>query len=175
MTSVSTYETPFKRRINSKTNYKKRLALLRSNLPRLVVRKSNKKVLVQIIEYNVSGDKTIVSADSRELKKFGWTLNTRNTPSAYLAGLLCGLKAKEKKIVEVVLDIGLNSSVHGSVVFSVLKGAIDAGLKSKSSDVVFPVDERIKGKHLGEETVKQFEKVKAELSKKFGDRKGSEK
>ena len=64
------FRMPFKRRLEGKTNYRKRLRLLLSRKPRLVVRKSLKHVRAQIIEFDPVGDKTIVSASTEELKKF---------------------------------------------------------------------------------------------------------
>ena len=41
MSRTSTYEVKFKRRNEGKTNYKKRLAMLKSGRPRAVIRKTN--------------------------------------------------------------------------------------------------------------------------------------
>ena len=65
------YVVPHKRRREGKTDYRKRLKLLKSKKPRLVVRKSLKHVRAQIIKYSPKGDETLVSATSEELKKFG--------------------------------------------------------------------------------------------------------
>ena len=67
-----TFKMPFRRRREGKTNYKKRLKLLLSKKPRLVVRKSLKYIRAQIVEFDKKGDKTLASAFSRELKKLGW-------------------------------------------------------------------------------------------------------
>ena len=101
----ATYKVQFKRRHNGKTNYKKRLALVKSGKPRLVVRKTNNRIIVQVITYERPGDKVITSATSVQLKKYGWAGN-KNIPSAYLTGLLCGMRAKEAKVQSAILDIG---------------------------------------------------------------------
>jgi len=49
----------FNRKIHGRTDYRKRLSLVKSRLPRLVVRKSLKNTLAQIIEFHENGDKII--------------------------------------------------------------------------------------------------------------------
>ena len=51
MSRSKTQVVPFKRKREGKTDYKKRLKLLSSSKPRLVIRKSLKNMTVQIIEY----------------------------------------------------------------------------------------------------------------------------
>ncbi len=143
------YRVPFRRRREGKTNYHKRLKLLKSRKPRLVVRKSLNHHIAQIIVYDPKGDRTIVSAHTRELiRDFGWKGHCGNTPSAYLLGLLIGYKAKQAGIEEAILDIGLHPPTKGSSVFAVLKGAVDAGLNVPHSEEIFPEDYRIRGEHV---------------------------
>ncbi len=142
------YEVPFKRRLNNKTNYRKRLALLKSGKPRLVVRKSLNHVYAQVINFTPQGDKVLVSAASQELQDMGWNNSTGNIPSSYLVGLLVGKRALKNKINETVLDIGLYSNIKGSRINSVVKGAIDAGLIVPHSEEILPSEDRIKGKHI---------------------------
>lgn len=140
------YNVPFKRRKKNLTNYKKRLALVKSGIPRLVVRKTNKRILVQLIQYDEIGDRTLVSADSNELMKMEWPSST-NVPSAYLTGLLAGKKALAKQVKEAVADIGLKIPTKSSAVFAAIKGAKDAGLNLNFDDSL--VDEkRIAGEHI---------------------------
>src|SRR3989338_11578132 len=75
-----------KRRLNKKTDYGQRLALLKSGLPRLVVRKTNNKILIQLVEFITSGDKTIAEASSLDLAPLGWKGHGGSVPAAYLAG-----------------------------------------------------------------------------------------
>ena len=86
------YDVHFRRRRIGVTDYAKRLALLKSNKHRLVARKSNKMVYVQVIEYSADGDNTIASATSADLKEYGFS-GKCNTPSGFLTGLLAGKKA----------------------------------------------------------------------------------
>mgnify|MGYP001571342791 CR=1 FL=1 len=99
---------PLKRKRQGRTDYRARLALLKSRKPRFVVRRSLKNVLVQIIEYAPDGDKVLLTVSSKELQtEFGWDIARRNTPAAYLTGMLAGVKAKEKKLKAAILDLGL--------------------------------------------------------------------
>lgn len=150
MSDKATYKVSFRRRRDKKTNYKKRLALLKSGKPRLVVRTTNKQIIAQLISYNREGDKTEVSVSSKVLKKFGWNYNNNNLPAAYLTGFLCGLKGKQKGITEAILDIGNKKPVKGSLPFSTLKGAVDSGLNIPHNVEAFPSEDRINGKHISE-------------------------
>ncbi len=158
----SSYLIPFKRRRKKKTNYKKRLALLKSGKMRLVIRKSLSNISIQFIKFNPEGDETIVSANSTELKKFGWN-RTGNIPAAYLTGLLAGKKAKEKKVEEAVLDLGLQTSTKGSRLYAALKGVLDSGIKVPHSEDVLPSEDRIRGRHISEEIEKKFEEIKNKI------------
>ena len=143
-----TYKTHFRRRRESKTDYKSRLSLLKSGKQRFVVRRSLKYIRAQIVEYDPAGDKTILSATSGDLRAFGWKFACDNMPAAYLTGLLIGKKAKDKNITEVVLDSGLYKTTKGSRVYAVVKGARDAGLKVPHSEGMLPSDERATGQHI---------------------------
>ena len=152
----------FKRRMERKTNYRKRLALIKSGKARLVIRKSLSNISVQLINFNPNGDQTVVSAVSTELKKFGWT-KTGNIPAAYLTGLLAGKKAKEKNVTEAVLDLGIQTSTKGSRIYAALKGVLDAGVNVPHSKDILPSEDRISGKHISEEIAKQFDEVKKKI------------
>ncbi|MBS1266228.1 MAG: 50S ribosomal protein L18 [Candidatus Woesearchaeota archaeon] len=140
-----TYTVGFRRKRQGRTNYNKRLKLIRSGLPRLVVRPSSKNILAQIIEYHPEGDKVVSSAHSKELEKLGWKANRGNIPSAYLVGYLIAKKSKCKK---AVLDIGMYKNTKGSRVFAVLKGAVDGGMDISHSEKILPSEDRISGKHI---------------------------
>ena len=143
-----TYRVPHRRRRENKTDYRKRLRLLKSNKPRLIVRKSSNSIICQIIQYNTKGDIVIIQAHSRELKGFGWKAHGGNVSSAYLVGYLCGLKTKNKKIKEAVLDTGLYRSTKGSRIYAALKGVLDAGLQIPHSEEILPNEGRVSGKHI---------------------------
>ena len=158
----STSLIQLKRRREKKTNYKKRLALLKSEKTRLVIRKRLSNISVQFINFNSKGDQTVASAFSNELKKLGWTKGG-NIPAAYLTGLLAGKRAKEKKIGEAILDLGLQTSTKGSRLYAALKGVLDSGVNIPHSESILPNDDRLKGKHISEEIAKQFDDVKKKI------------
>ncbi len=135
----------FRRKREGKTNYKKRLKLLKSGMPRLVIKKSLKHISVQIIEYSQHGDKVVATINSKVLEKMGWPAKG-NIPSAYLTGLLVGKKAVEMKIKKIILDTGMQSVVKGSRIYALAKGAIDAGMDIPHAKDVLPNDDIVKCK-----------------------------
>lgn len=137
-----------KRQRKGLTNYYKRLKLVKYGLPRLVVRKTNRYIIAQIIVPKIGGDQTFLIINSKELIKYGWKNSFKNIPAAYLTGLLLGIKSKKMNINKAILDIGLQKPVKHSKVFAVAKGAIDAGLEIPISEEVIPFEERIKGEHI---------------------------
>jgi large subunit ribosomal protein L18 len=163
-----TYRIHFRRRIEGKTNYKKRLKLLLSEKPRLVYRKTLKYIIGQIINFDKKGDVTLVGITSKILKKYGWKFACDNTPASYLTGYLLGKMSLSKGIKEAVLDIGLYTSTKGGRMYAFAKGAIDAGLNVPCSEEMFPSEDRIKGLHISEEVAKNFEEVKKNIEVMFG-------
>jgi large subunit ribosomal protein L18 len=126
------------------------LRLLKSGKPRLVARKSNRQVRAQLVVTGPQGDETVASAQSTDLRDYGWEAPTGNMPAAYLTGLLAGLRALDAGLSEAVLDIGLNSPTPGSKVFAVQEGAIDAGLEVPHNDDVLAEWPRTRGEHIAE-------------------------
>ena len=163
------YNVAFKRKREHRTDYHARLRLLSARKPRLVVRKALNDITAQIITFEPKGDKTLVAATSRELLKYGWKAHRGNIPSAYLSGLLCGLKAKKKGINEAVLDIGLLKAIQGSSPFAALKGAVDAGLKIAHSEQVLPKDTALKGETISTYSKKLAKENKTMHDKQFAD------
>ena len=162
------YKLPFKRRTEGKTDYQKRLRLLKSGEPLLIVRRSLKYITAQIAEFDKTGDKVLASANSKELKKMGWEFACDNLPAAYLTGLLIGKKSLDKKITNVVLNSGLYTSVKGSRIYAVIKGAKDAGLDISVDEEILPNEERIKGEHIAtnekfKSLPSEFEKIKGKI------------
>ncbi|MBI5636314.1 50S ribosomal protein L18 [Candidatus Micrarchaeota archaeon] len=158
------YDVHFRRRRMGVTDYAKRLALLKSKKHRLVLRKSNKQVFAQVIEYALDGDKTVASAASADLKEYGFS-GKCNTPSAFLTGLLAGKKAVLKGVKTVVLDLGRNTAVKGGVLFAAAAGARLSGLDVPIGEGVSPAKERIEGGHLKEKTGFEQAKWKIEALK----------
>jgi len=157
------YRVARRRRREGKTDFRTRINLLRSGLPRAVVRKSHRNVIVQLIEFDPAGDRVITTAQAFDLRKHGWKGSTANTPAAYLTGYLAGTKALSSGVKSAVLDIGLSAPTKGGRVFATLKGMVDAGLDIPYSEDVVPPEERIRGEHISEDMKGQFETVKAEI------------
>lgn len=154
----------FNRRIRGQTDYKQRLRLLKSNLTRAVVRRSNKNMLVQLVNYDIDGDKILTSAKSSELSKLGYTINTGNTSAAYLTGLLAGKKALKKGLkTDVIVDLGLQEIKFGSRIFAAIKGLVDSGVNVRVAEDVFPEESRLMGDHLKDGSRKVVEATKTKI------------
>jgi large subunit ribosomal protein L18 len=154
---------PYRRKREGLTNYGKRLRLLSSGIPRLIIRKSTSHMLVQIAGHESTGDKIVVTAHTSELKKLGWEYSCSNTPAAYLAGYIAGKRGLEKGVSECIVDLGLQAK--GSRLFAAIKGALDAGMKIPVGEDALPADSRIKGEHIpGKEGITQsFIQVKERI------------
>lgn len=152
-----------RRRFEGKTDYKSRLYLLESGKPRLVVRKTNRYVIAQIVSSEDAQDKILFGVSSRDLLKKGWPESLlgslKSLSAAYLTGLMIGEKAK-KDIKEAVLDIGLQRNIKKSRTYAVLRGAVDAGLKIPHDPEILPEDEKIES---NDKTKEIFKKIKQEL------------
>ena len=149
MAKGPSYRRPLRRRAEGKTNYHKRLRLLKSRKIRCVVRVSGNHVIVQIIQSKMGGDQVLVSAHSKELKKkYAWKANTGNLPAAYLTGYLAGKRANKANVEEAILDLGL--FYHKNRVLAAAKGAIDGGLDIPHRDRFFPegIEDRVNGMHI---------------------------
>ena len=158
------YHVKPRRQRQGRTDYRRRLKLLKSRKVRIVVRKSIKNTRVQFIEYNQVGDRILVSCVSDELvKNYHWKHSTATTPAAYLTGLLAGKRAKDQGITEGVFDIGRSVPTTGSKLFAVLKGVIDAGIECPHDSEKLPSEDRILGKHLNKELQPAVQDVKNKI------------
>jgi large subunit ribosomal protein L18 len=154
---------PFRRRREGKTDYRRRLALLRSGESRVVVRRTNGNVIVQFIGWAQDGDQVQATAVAQELAKMGWEGSPKNTPAAYLTGLLAGRRAAAAGVESAVLDIGRHVPSKGSRVFAALKGVKDAGIDVAAGDEdIYPSEERLNGAFLDLES--NFNAVKDRIS-----------
>ncbi len=141
----SVIAVPFARKLSGRTNYRRRLALLKSGLPRLVVRKTLGSIILQVVDFEAAGDKVKLSVTSKKLRALGWKHSCKNIPAAYLAGMLLAKAALAAKVSEVTPDIGLQSVTKGGKIFAALKGAKDAGLSFQLSDEVVPGADALAG------------------------------
>jgi len=187
------YRVPFRRRREGKTNYYRRRELLKSGELRLVIRPTLSNVIAQFIKANLRGDQVLTSAVSRELaKNFGWKAPCGNLPTAYLTGLLAGLKARKAGVEKALLDVGVKKPNPGSRIYAGLKGVLDAGVNVPHDPEMLPSEDRISGEHIAsywkslepqlreqrfsqyskaglspEELPKHFEKVKQAILKAY--------
>jgi len=161
------YKVPFRRRREGRTDYHFRYKLILSKKPRLVIRRGNKNIMLQLVFAEPVGDRTLLTVSSQELKKFGYDQNTGNVPASYLTGLLFGKRMKAMGETEAILDMGIHANTKGSRIYSALKGVVDAGIEVPHSPEIFPDDERIRGENIeayrGVEFVSQFEAVREKI------------
>jgi len=153
---------PFRRRREGRTDYRRRLAMLKSGETRVVVRRTATNVIVQFVDWSAEGDAVKATAVAQELKKMGWEGSTKNTPAAYLTGLLAARRAKAAGVDTAVLDIGRHMPTKGSRVFAALKGVLDAGIEvPHGGEDLYPSEDRLTGEFL--EQKQNFEAVRAAI------------
>ncbi|MGQ9718714.1 MAG: 50S ribosomal protein L18 [Nitrososphaerales archaeon] len=164
----STYVPVMRRRRESKTNYRRRKAIVMSRLPFLSVFISEKNVFVQISSPRKEGDVSLASAHSRELIKFGWLGSRKSIPATYLTGLLAGLKAKGK-VDKVILYTGLRRFMPNSRITAVVKGLLDAGISVPIDQDALPSEDRLKGKHIADYAKYLLERDKVAYKARFSN------
>ena len=139
-----------RRRREGRTDYKLRLGLLKSGLPRIVVRRTNKYFVVQAVESVESQDRVVATVSSKELLKSGWDEkkggSLKSIPAGYLTGLLASKKIKKGKYI---IDLGMARTIGGSRGFAVVKGLVDGGVGINADEKVFPSEDRLMGEHAG--------------------------
>ncbi len=156
-----------RRRREAKTNYSKRIKLLKGNSPRVVFRKTNKYVIAQYVTSKHAQDKIEMGINSKILLKYGWPKQAegglKSIPASYLTGLLIGKKIIEKKLETPIIDFGMIRNLHKTKIYAFMKGLIDAGIKIKFDEKkdIFPSNERIKGEHLRNKI--PFEQIKSKI------------
>jgi len=161
-----------KRRRQGKTDYYARRRLVMqdknkydSKKYRLVARRTNAKIIAQIIYSTMTGDRVLCAADSTELKNHGLTAGLTNYASCYATGLLLSRRllkqvglgdmygsnsdvngeyfnvdddVQEKRPFKALLDVGIARTTTGARVFGVLKGACDGGINVPHNTKRFP-------------------------------------
>ncbi|MEM4326089.1 MAG: 50S ribosomal protein L18 [Candidatus Pacearchaeota archaeon] len=167
-------KTQKRRRRLFKTDYKKRIAFLKSNSPRIVFRRTNKYIIAQYIESNEAQDRVRYGLTSKHLLKYGWPKDFENSlkslPASYLIGLLLGKYIRNKKTEKVVIDSGISRKVYGGRFFAFLNGLKDSGVNIKCNEEFFPSKERIKGKDLKRDFSKFFDEIKKRIEIKEYER-----
>lgn len=156
-----------RRRRENKTDYLKRLKLLKGEKPRVVFRKTNRYLIAQYVTSEEAQDKIVVGMDSRELNKYGWPKDAQGSlksiTASYMIGYLIGKKIHKEKLENPILDSGMNISLHKSKIFSFIKGMIDSGIKIQCKKECFPEESRIEGKHLKAKI--PFTEIKSKIDK----------
>jgi large subunit ribosomal protein L18 len=153
-----------RRRLECKTDYAMRLNILKSSLPRVVIRKTNKYFIAQIVESKAAQDKVVLGVTSKDLLDYGWdakaTGSLKSIPAGYLTGYLLAKKAKEG---EYIVDLGMAKNHKGGRLFSVIAGLKEGGLNVHASEEVFPTEEKLLGDGLKPEMKNMISKVKTNL------------
>jgi large subunit ribosomal protein L18 len=153
-----------RRRLECKTDYVLRLNILKSKLQRIVIRRTNKYFIAQIVDSVAAQDKVILGVTSKDLVDHGWDSKAvgslKSIPAGYLTGYLLAKKAKEG---EYIVDLGMAKNHKGGRLYSVIAGLVAGGLKIHASEEVFPSEERLMGEGLKPEVKTMISKVKENL------------
>lgn len=156
---------PKKRRLEGLTDYQARRNLLKSGIDRVVFRKTNKYILGQIITSQEAIDKVVLSVKSKDLLDMGWpekkSGSLKSLPASFLTGLLLGTKAKERKISQTILDIGLNRNIPKSRIYAFALGIIESGIKMPVGEKMLPEKERVNGGQI--EMTKEVANIKQKI------------
>ena len=151
-----------RRRLEAKTDYKSRLALLKSMKPRLVVRKTNRYIIAQIVKTDIAQDKVVAGLTSKVLLSKGWPSelsgSLKSLGAAYLTGFLLGQSALKAGIKEAIMDMGMQRNIKNSRLFAVLRGVVDSGVSIPHNPDVLPQMENIKN----DKIAKLFDKITGE-------------
>jgi len=154
-----------RRRKENKTDYLRRLKLLKGGKPRIVFRKTNKYILAQYVSSKEAQDKIEFGVNTRILLKYGWPENgsLKSVPASYFLGYYFGKRIAKEKLETPILDFGMIQTIHKNKVYAFLKGLIDSGLKISCKKEAFPDEERIKGEHLKNKI--PFAEIKSKIDK----------
>lgn len=156
-----------RRRRENKTDYGKRLKLLKGGKPRIVFRKSNKYIVAQYVTSKEAQDKVEFGVTSKDLLGKGWPKENsgslKSIPAAYLTGLLMGKKITGQGLETPIIDFGMNQMLYKTKTYAFLKGIIDSGIQITTKDEIFPEQDRIEGKHMKNKV--DFQGIKANIEK----------
>jgi large subunit ribosomal protein L18 len=158
-----------RRQKECKTDYHKRIKLLKGNSPRIVFRKTNKYVVCQYVTSKQAQDKVEMGISSKDLLNYGWPKefagSLKSISASYFLGLLMGKKITQKKLEKPIIDFGMIRNIHKSKIYAFLNGLNDAGIGIKCEKELFPTEDRIKGKHMKNDISKVFDKIKLNIEK----------
>jgi len=155
-----------RRRREGKTDYAKRIRLLKGGNSRIVFRKTNRYIIAQYVKSREAKDSIEFGATSKELLKYGWPKEAegslKSITASYLFGILFGKKIENKKEFQII-DFGMAKIVHKSRLCAFIKGLADSGIKINAKINIFPEENRIKGENLKHKI--QFEQIKSKIMK----------
>ncbi|PJE81167.1 50S ribosomal protein L18 [Candidatus Pacearchaeota archaeon CG10_big_fil_rev_8_21_14_0_10_32_42] len=158
-----------RRKKEGKTDYLKRMKLLKSEKPRLVFRKTNSYVISQYVESESAQDKVIFGINSKMLLNHGWPENLKGSlksiPASYLTGYLTAKKIQKDKLESPIVDLGMQRIIEKTRIFAFIKGLIDGGIEIECPKEKFPEEERLKGKNAKEDISKTVLEVKSKIDK----------
>lgn len=158
-----------RRKIEGKTNYLKRLKLLKSERPRVVFRKTNKYVISQYVTSEEAQDKIVFGVTSKDLLRNGWpeklSGSLKSIPASYLTGYLTAKKILKAKLEVPIADLGMQRIIEKTKIFAFIKGLIDGGIKIQCDESKFPEEERLNGKSAKEDISKTVAEVKSKIDK----------
>ena len=139
-----------RRRQENKTDYGKRLKLLKGETPRLVLRKTNRYLIAQYISSKEAQDKIEFGVTSKILLEYDFPKegNLKSVTASYLFGYYLGNKISKEKISKPIIDFGMAKTIHKNKIYAFIKGLIDSGLEISCKEEAFPDEDRINGKHL---------------------------
>lgn len=138
------FQTKRRRRRECKTNYARRIKLIKQpacsqGIPknRLVVRITNSKVICQIVRAYMKGDRIVARADSSELEKYGINFGLTNYSAAYITGFLLARRVLQSEELD---KIYLPKEADGSYTITediegekkAFKAFLDIGLASST-------------------------------------------
>jgi large subunit ribosomal protein L18 len=159
--------TQKRRRKENKTDYLKRLKLLKGETPRIVFRKTNRYIISEYTVSKEAQDRVVLGMDSRKLNEYGWPKTAQGSlksiTASYLTGYLTGKTILKQKLEEPILDAGMNRMIHKNKIYAFLKGLIDSGIKINCKKEFFPEEERIKGQHMKGKI--PFDEIKSKIDK----------
>jgi len=143
----SRFQVKYRRRRESKTDYRARLRLVTqdknkygSHKYRMVVRFTNRDIICQVVYSAIVGDKVLCYAYAHELPDYGLKVGLTNYSASYCVGLLCARRCLTKfgldKVYSGVQEVtGEKFSVNQATVnesrpFTVI---LDTGIKRTST------------------------------------------
>mgnify|MGYP000117168938 CR=1 FL=1 len=159
----------YRRKREGKTDYRRRLRLLKSGRPRLVVRTSNRYLFAQLVVYSPGGDLVLAQAGSKDLQKLGWRGDEDNLAAAYLTGLLLAKRSMEKIPGQerVIPDVGMHAPHPGGRVYALLMGASQGGLPIQLAEEMMVDESRIRLEQLASYAAELKSKDPGRYSKMF--------